>query len=422
MILGFLIGAVAPHFALKLAPFRDLFLNGIKCIIAPLIFGSLVSGSAGTGSMKQLGVMGAKAFLYFETVTTLALAVGLLVVNVLKPGVGVPLTQQRVDAVATQALHADHSFGAFIAHLLPQNFIQAVASGDVLQIVVFSTLFAFAVLAAGPKAKPILTLAEGLADTMFKFTGYIMYLAPLGVGSALAVSVAAHGWHVISDLLKLLGSLYLALIIFVGIVFYPVCRMFKIPALAFVRQLKDAIILAFTTTSSESAYPLALESLEKFGVPRRISSFVLPLGYSFNLDGSTLYLALASVFVAQVAGIHLPIGTQLVMMFTLMLSTKGVAAVPRASIVILSGTLDTFHIPLEGVSYILAVDAFMDMARTAVNLLGNCLATAVIARTEGIVLGGSGDALERPLTRQNDEEPITDSAALAPHASQFDVR
>jgi proton glutamate symport protein len=275
----------------------------------------------------------------------------------------------------------------FIEHLLPTNIADAIVRGDVLQIVIFATLLGFSLLPIGEKGRPIIALCESLAETMFKFTGYIMTLAPLGVGAAMASSVSEHGWQVIFPLLKLVGSLYLALAIFVVTCLFPMFRIFKIPFWSFIKELKSAIILAFATTSSESAYPMAMASLEKFGIPRRITSFVLPMGYSFNLDGSTLYLALASVFVAQAAGVDLPLNTQILMMLTLMLTTKGVAAVPRASIVVLSGTLTAFGLPLEGIALILAVDEFMDMARTAVNLFGNCLATAVVARWEGIEIG-----------------------------------
>jgi proton glutamate symport protein len=383
---GFFLGLWAPGWVPAIKPFRGLFLNGVKCIIAPLIFSTIVTGIAGAGSFKQLGRMGLRALIYFEVVTTLALAVGLFAVNVLKPGVGVQLATSAAPEAAVKAATTKMSFGGFVEHLLPTNIIDAIARGDVLQIVIFSTIFAFAVLAVGEKARPVVSFCESLAEIMFRFTGYVMLLAPLGVGAALASSVADHGWHVIVPLLKLVGSLYAALVLFLGFVLYPVCRLFKIPVMPFVRQVKDAVILAFATTSSESAYPMALSQMEKFGVPRRISSFVLPMGYSFNLDGSTLYLAMASVFVAQAAGVQLSIGQQLVMMLTLMLTTKGVAAVPRASLVVLSGTLTTFGLPLEGVALILGVDEFMDMARTAVNLLGNCLATAVVARWEGVKL------------------------------------
>ncbi|MGE4231763.1 MAG: dicarboxylate/amino acid:cation symporter [Bacteriovoracia bacterium] len=383
LIVGFAIGIFAPQWAINLRPLRELFLHGVKCVIAPLIFSTLVTGIAGAGSFKHLGRIGLVTFVYFEVVTTLALVVGLLAVNLLKPGSGLQL-HTSIPEIALKAAETKISLGGFVEHLLPPNIIDAVARGDVLQIVIFSTIFAFGALSVGEKARPVVALCESLAEVMFRFTGYIMYLAPFGVGAALAVSVGEQGWHVIVPMLKLVGTLYLALIVFVLCVLVPVCKIFKIPVIPFAKSLKDAIFLAFATTSSESAYPMALDSLERMGIPRRIASFVLPMGYSFNLDGSTLYLALAAVFIAQAAGIDMPIGQQIMIMLTLMLTTKGVAAVPRASIVVLSGTLTSFGLPLEGIALILGVDAFMDMARTAVNLLGNCLATAVVARAEGI--------------------------------------
>ena len=387
MILGFLIGAFLPSLIPIVKPFRGLFLNGVKCIIAPLIFSTIVSGMAGAGSFKQLGVMGVRAFIYFEVVTTLALVVGLVFVNGLQPGAGLSIGGTVTDTIS-KAAATKMTFGGFIEHLLPSNIADAIVRGDTLQIVIFSVLFGLAALSLGEKAKPIVRVCEATAELMFRFTGYIMTLAPLGVGAALAVSVHEHGWQVIVPLLKLVGTLYAALIAFIVGVLLPVCWLFKIPVRAFCLQIKDAAFLAFATTSSESAYPLALSSLEAFGIPRRITSFVLPMGYSFNLDGSTLYLSLASVFIAQAAGVELTIWQQIVMMLTLMLTSKGVAAVPRASIVVLSGTLAAFGLPLEGLMLIMAVDEFMDMARTAVNLFGNCLATAVIARWEGIELPG----------------------------------
>ncbi len=379
---GLFIGHFFPGLVPAVKPFRGLFLNGVKCIIAPLIFSTLVTGIAGAKNFKTFGRMGLKAIIYFEIVTTLALVIGLGFVNLFKPGVGVKLSS---GAEATALIpQVKMSFAGFIEHLLPTNIVDAIARGDVLQIVIFSSVFALAVLAVGAKAKPIVDFCEALSEIMFKFTGYIMLLAPLGVGAAMASTVSEHGIAVILPLMKLVGTLYLALVAFILLVIVPVCLLFKIPMIAFFREIKDAFILAFATTSSESAYPLALKSLETFGVPRRISSFVLPLGYSFNLDGSTLYLALASVFVAQAAGIDMPLSQQLTLMLMLMLTTKGVAAVPRASLVVLSGALSAFGLPLEGIALILGVDEFMDMARTSVNLLGNCVATAVIARTEGI--------------------------------------
>ena len=382
LVAGFAVGAFAPQLVPWIKPFRGLFLNGVKCIIAPLILSTLVTGIAGAGSFRQLGLMGVRALVYFEGATTVALAIGLLVVNTFKPGAGLNL-HVPVPETATKAAETHLTFGGFIEHLLPPNLGDAIVRGDVLQIVIFATILGFAVLAIGEKGRPIVTLAESVAEAMFKFTGLIMYLAPIGVGAAMAASVAEHGWQVIVPLLKLVGSLYFALLVFVGVALVPVAKFCGIPFLAFFRRVKDAVFLAFATTSSESAYPLAMEALEGMKIPRRITSFVLPMGYSFNLDGSTLYLAMASIFVAQAAGIELPLGTQLMIMLTLILTTKGVAAVPRASIVVLSGTLTSFGLPLEGVALILAVDEFMDMARTGVNLLGNCLATAVVARWEG---------------------------------------
>jgi proton glutamate symport protein len=381
LISGFVIGAYFPVLIPAIKPFRGLFLNGIKCIIGPLIISTIITGIAGAGSIKQLGLMGVRAFIYFEIVTTLALVLGLLVVNIFRPGEGLHLAGSAANAAASSS-PTKITFGGFIEHLMPTNIADAIVRGDVLQIVIFSTLLGFAALTVGKKSAVLVSLCESLAEIMFQFTGYIMKLAPLGVGAAMAVSVAEHGWQVIIPLLKLVGTLYFALGLFVILVLVPACRLFHIPFIPFVRELKSALFLAFATTSSESAYPLAMSSLEKIGVPRRVTSFVLPLGYSFNLDGSTLYLALASVFVAQAAGIHLSVQTQIVMMLTLMLTTKGVAAVPRASIVVLSGTLVSFGLPLEGIALILAVDEFMDMARTTINLFGNCLAAAAVASWE----------------------------------------
>lgn len=385
LFVGLLLGAFAPSLVPVIRPFQSLFLHGVKCAIAPLVFSTIVTGIASAGSFKQLGVMGVRTFIYFEVITTLALALGLLVVNIFQPGVGIQSAGAKLDGLASLPT-TKISYGWFIEHLLPTNFADAMVRGDVLQIVIFSTIFAFSVLAIGQKAKPVLTFCESLADVMFKFVNYIMYLAPLGVCAALAIAVADNGLQVLLPLFKLVGTLYFALALFVLVILLPVCKLFKIPVLSFFSHAKDPVIWAFATTSSESAYPMALERMESFGVPRRIASFVLPMGYSFNLDGSTLYLSLASVFVAQVAGISLGIDQQILIMLTLMLTTKGVAAVPRTSIVVLSGTLTAFGIPMEGVALILGVDAFMDMGRSAINLLGNCLATAVIARSEGVEL------------------------------------
>jgi proton glutamate symport protein len=338
---------------------------------------------AAAGSLGGLGRTGFRAIVYFEIATTVALAVGLAFVNWLRPGDGLSFGAEKVSDSVQAASHTQMTFAGFVEHLLPTNIADAVVRGDVLQIVLFSTIFGIAVMLAGEKGKPVLAFCESLTEVMFKFTNLIMLLAPIGVGAAMAGSVAEHGWQILVPMLKLVGTLYGALVVFGLVALWPALLYSRVKIGAFLRELRPSLLLAFATTSSESAYPSALESLEKMGVKKRIASFVLPLGYSFNLDGSTLYLAIASVFVAQAAGIELTFGTQLTMMLTLMLTTKGVAAVPRASLVVLSGTLTMYGLPLEGIMLILAVDEFMDMARTTVNLLGNCVATAVVSRWEG---------------------------------------
>lgn len=399
LVVGFQIGVFAPGLVPYFRPFQTLFLHGVKCVIAPLIFSTIVTGFASAGNFKQLGTIGLKAFIYFEVVTSLALCVGLIVANLFQPGVGVSLGSLKTQNILSFST-TKISFSGIIEHLLPLNFADAMVRGDVLQIVMFSTLFGFSVLAVGDRAKPMLSFCDSLAEIMFKFIGYVMYLAPFGVCAAISSAVSENGWQVVIPLLKLVGTLYFALAVFIIGVLFPICKFYQIPILAFIKQVKDPILFAFATTSSESAFPMALERLEKFGIPKRIANFVLPLGYSFNLDGSTLYLSLASVFVAQVAGLHLSASQQILIMLSLMLTTKGVAAVPRTSLVVLSGTLTAFDIPIEGIALILGVDTFMDMGRSAINLLGNCLATAVIARTEGIILRKEEKPVESNLSSQ----------------------
>lgn len=389
LFIGLAIGAIWPEAGLALKPLRSVFLNAVKCIIAPLIFSSIVCGMASAGSAKSLGRLGLRAIIWFEIATTAALAIGLLFVNLLRPGDGVALAKSTVNGAAagSPALGAESlpklSFGGFIEHLVPQNFVEAVVKGDVLQIVIFSMVFGAAVLLAGEKGKPVLSFCASLMQVMFRFTDIVMKLAPIGVGAAMAAAIGDQGIKVILPMVKLLGSLYLSLIVFVVCVLVPGLWWAGANVRAFFRELRPSMTLAFATTSSESAYPSALESLEKMGVPNSIASFVLPLGYSFNLDGSTLYLAMASITIAQASGIELPLQSQLAMMLTLMLTTKGVAAVPRASFVVLSAALVTFGLPLESLVLILGIDVFMDMARTAVNLLGNCVATVIVSRWEG---------------------------------------
>lgn len=380
MAAGIAMGVVAPGVASQLSPISNIFLRLIKSIIAPLLFGTLVAGIASTGSVKTMGRIGLKAIIYFEIVTTVALFLGLGAVNLVRPGDG--LTIEKVAADPSQP-KASTSVSAILEHTFPASIIDAMGKGEVLQIVVFTFLFGAAAASVGASAKPIVEWCESLAEVMFKYTGYVMYAAPLGVFAAMAVTVGSKGPAVLFSLGKLMGTLFGALIVFVVVVLGAVVVVCKIPLRRFYQAVKEPWIIAFSTASSEAALPLALENMEKFGVPKHIVGFVLPTGYSFNLDGTTLYLSLASIFIAQAAGVNMPLGTQLVMMLTLMLTSKGVAGVPRASLVILAGTLGTFGLPLEGISVLLGVDALMDMARTSVNVLGNCMATAVVARWEG---------------------------------------
>jgi proton glutamate symport protein len=329
-----------------------------------------------------MGRIGGKAILYFEIVTTVALFVGLGAVNLVKPGVGVQL--QKGGGAGVPQTSANLS--QILEHTFPTSIIDSMAKGEVLQIVVFAFIFGAACATVGAKARPIVQLCESLSEIMFKYTNYVMLFAPFGVFGAMAATIGEHGIGVLQNLGKLVLTLYGSEAFFVVVVLGAVTAIARIPLRRFIRFVREPFLLAFSTASSESALPIALENMEQFGVPKHIVAFVLPTGYSFNLDGSTLYLALASMFVAQAAGIHVPFGTQLVMMLTLMLTSKGVAGVPRASLVILAGTLATFNLPVEGVAVILGVDTLMDMARTSVNLLGNCLATAVVARWEGVDL------------------------------------
>lgn len=379
---GLLLGIFWPDIAHGVTPFRSLFLHGVKCIIAPLIFASIVSGINSSGSVGGLGRLGFRAIIWFEIATTAALAIGLVFVNLLRPGDGLSIGH-NVDPAVMEAAQNKMSFGGFIEHLLPSNFAEAVVKGDVLQIVIFSVIFGIAVLLAGEKGRPVAVFCEGLNQVMFKFTELIMKMAPIGVGAAMAGSIAEHGLAVLVPMAKMVGTLYLALIVFVLAVLIPGLIWARVRIGKFFTEMRPNLVLAFATTSSESAYPGTLQSLEKMGVPNRIASFVLPMGYSFNLDGSTLYLAIASVFIAQAAHVELSLQTQLAMMLALMLTTKGVAAVPRASMVVLSATLTAFGLPLEGVVLIMGVDEFMDMARTSVNLLGNSVATTVVSHWEG---------------------------------------
>jgi proton glutamate symport protein len=386
LVVGIAIGHFFPSVGIEFDILSTIFLHLIKCVVVPLIFSMLVVGIAGhADDMKSVGRLALRSFIYFEIVTTLALVIGLAAVNLVQPGKGVQLAAPVNETTQKLAENsAKVNFKEVIEHTFPTSFFDAAAHNDVLQIVVFALIFAVALSQVkGRSHETMLHVTEALGDVMFKFTGLVMYMAPLGVMGAIASSVGKNGLGILLNLGKLALTLYGALIVFIVVVLIPVMLISRIPVLRFFRTVRQPFLLAFSTATSEAALPDALRLMEQFGVPRRIVSFVLPAGYSFNLDGSTLYLSLASVFVAQAAGVELSIADQAMMALTLMLTSKGVAAVPRASLVILSGTLTKFNLPLAGVALILGIDAFLDMARTSVNLLGNCLASAVMARWEG---------------------------------------
>ena len=382
MILGAEFGYDLPQIAVKMQVVSMIFLRLIKTIIAPLIFATLVVGIAGHSNLKQVGRMGWKSLVYFEIVSTIALFIGLLAINISKAGVGVNVpdvvNQAEVPSVPVQ------TGTDIILHVFPENIAKSIYEGQVLQIVVFSIIFGIAVAMIKDKYKiPMLRFTESLAEAMFKFTQLVMYFAPFAVFAAIAYSIGHMGLDILFNLFKLLATLYVSLIIFLLVVLLPVALLFRIPLRRFINAVSEPVVIAFATTSSESALPIAMERMEEFGVPRKIVAFVMPTGYSFNLDGTTLYLSLATIFVAQICGIHLPLERQLLIVFTLMLTSKGVAGVPRASLVILLGTAASFGLPSWPIYIILGIDELMDMARTSVNVLGNCLATAVIARWEG---------------------------------------
>jgi proton glutamate symport protein len=384
MAAGVALGIVAPGTAKQLGPVSDVFLRLIRSIVAPLIFATLVAGMAGGGDLKRMGRIGVKAIVYFEIATTAALFLGLAAVNLVRPGVGVPIERNAAEAAVAPA---PASLSSLLEHIFPTSIIDAMARNDALQIVVFAFLFGAACATLGNKAQPVVSFCSALAEVMFRYTRYVMFLAPLGVGAALAVTVGSKGLGVLFGLGKLVVTMYASLAIFAVALLAASLGLASIPLAGFYRAVREPFLIAFSTASSEAALPLALENMERFGVPKHIVGFVIPTGYSFNLVGSALYLSLASVFVAQAAGVSLSFGQQLLMMLTLMLTSKGVAGVPRAALVILAGTLTTFHLPMEGAAVLLGVDALLDMARTSANVLGNCLASAVVARWEGYKVG-----------------------------------
>jgi proton glutamate symport protein len=393
MVVGVIVGWMFPEAAradhhgwaaTDLNVLSNIFLRMIKSLIVPLIASTLIVGIAGHGDdMKRIGKLALRSILYFEAVTTLALAVGLIAVNLVKPGAGIDLGSASAKEGADLA--SNHAtFSGVIEHTVPTSFFDAAARNEVLQIVFYVIIFAVALSRVqGDGKRFLLSFCEAVSEVMFKFVNIVMYYAPIGIGAAIAVTISKSGLGVLRNLGMLVGTLYGALVVFAVCVLLPVAVLFKVPLRRFIQAVREPWLIAFTTASSEAALPLAMERMEQLGVPKRIVAFVLPTGYSFNLDGTTLYLALASVFAAQAAGIDMPLSTQLVMMLTLMLTSKGVAAVPRASLVVLSGAIAQFNLPLQAIAVILGVDALMDMARTSLNVVGNCLATVVMAKWEG---------------------------------------
>jgi Na+/H+-dicarboxylate symporter len=389
IFIAMIVGAVAGYDFPQIADDRHLnvrvlaliFLRLIKTVIAPLIFGTLVVGIAGHSDLKSVGRMGVKAIVYFEIVTTLALVIGLLAINTSKAGVGaqIPTTTTPAD-LSAQRLNASDT----ILHVFPENIAKSIADGQVLQVVVFSVIFGVALAGVREeRRRPMLNFCESLAEVMFKFTNIVMLFAPIGVGAAIAYTVGHTGLGVLVNLAKLIVALYVALVIFLVAVLLPILATLKVPLKPFLKAIIEPATIAFGTASSEAALPRAMECMEAFGIPRKVVAFVMPTGYSFNLDGSTLYLSLAAIFVAQASGIHLSISRQLLLMLTLMLTSKGVAGVSRAAMVILLATVGSFGLPVEPVFVLLGIDQLMDMGRTTVNVIGNCVATVVVAKWEG---------------------------------------
>lgn len=387
LILGILTGIFFPAFAVKLAPVSNMFLNMVKMIIAPLLFATLVIGIAGHGDIKSLGKIGLKTILYFELVTTFALIIGLCVGHLIQPGVGAHSTGVSTQAMNTVTAMSHNnlvhpSLSSMVVDIVPSSIVKSMAEGNLLQIVVFSLFFALAVCAVGEKARPMLNLLNSLSEIMFKFTEYVMWFAPAGVFAAIACTIGSSGIGILKNYAKVIFSLYFALAVFVIFMIILVCSIVKLPLKGLLKALKDPALLAFSTASSEAALPKAMEQMEKFGVPKNIVGFVMPTGYTFNLDGSTLYLSLTFLFATQIIGINLTLEQQIVMMLALMFTSKGVAGVPRVSLVVLAGTLTSFGYPLIGVAILLGIDQILDMGRTTVNLIGNCIATIFISKWE----------------------------------------
>lgn len=387
LVAGILIGWLAPDWGRAIKPVATIFLNMIKMIIAPLLFSTLVIGIAGAGDFKKVGRIGLKAIIYFEIATTIALFIGLVTVNFFKPGqyVSQSVTQSAAPVQSASSLAQAHQSGTdFLINVFPTSVVDAMARGNILQLVVFSIFFGLALVAVGEKAKPIVSVLSSLAETMFKFTGLVMKFAPMGVLAAIAATVSDKGLGVLKGYASLVVCYYGALIFFVFVILFSNCAIIHVPFMRLFKVIREPFTIAFTTASSEAALPSAMEAMERFGCPRDVVGFVLPTGYSFNLVGAALYLSLAAIFITQVYNVPMDLKTQLMLMLTLMLTSKGVAGVPRASLVVLAATVASFNIPMEGVALLLGIDQILDMGRTATNVTGNCVAAVVVARWEGV--------------------------------------
>jgi len=388
LFVGIFVGYVWPSTGVAIRPLADAFLRLIRMIIAPLLFSTLVVGIAGGGDLKSTGRIGLKAMIYFQLTTVVAFVVSLVLVNLMQPGAGVPLGAAANAAPATGLAAGQKGLWDIFLQIFPTSVVDAMARGDILQLVVFSTFFGAALSAVGPRGRPVLELLEAVANVMFVVTRFVMALAPIGVCASIAATVGEQGFGILVSLGKLIGVMYLGFALYLAIVIGVTAYAIGVSSLAFASAIREPFLLAFSTASSEAALPKALEVMERFGVPKNVAAFVLPAGYSFNQDGSTLYMTIATLFIAQLAGLQLTFGQQAAIILTLLLTSNGVAGVPRAALVILSGTLTTFGLPLEGVAMLLGIDHLLDMGRTAVNLTGNCMATVAVARWEGV--------LERP--------------------------
>ncbi len=385
LILGVIFGVLCPKLAVKTHVLAAVFLNMIKMIIAPLLFSTLVVGIAGHGDVKNLGKVGLKTIIYFEIITTIALIIGLFSAHLFQPGKGfdVSITDSQMKTAMSMAMvHNNETLSDIIISIFPTSIVNAMSTGHLLQIVVFAVIFAVAICAIGEKSKPVLNLLTSVSDIMFKFTEIVMLFAPIGIFGAIASTIAQSGLQILGTYAKVIFSLYFSLFIFLSSILFIICKICKISIKYFIKSITEPILIAFSTASSEAALPKAMEIMEKFGVPKNIVGFVMPTGYTFNLDGSTLYLAMAAIFCTQIVGIDLTIKQQIILMLTLMVTSKGIAGVPRIGLVVLAGSLSTFGYPIIGVAFLLGIDHFLDMGRTTVNLIGNCLSTVVISKWE----------------------------------------